>query len=413
MSIPLSRLYHFLHDLSNQDTIIYRFWPHGSKKPYDCKPLFFDQSTQLDKITSVHVFCHDQEPLDSTYFPMLKTKWQDIPSKTNYIYSDNEYCSYFKAVNCVSHSVYVESLLVHSEKNSQELEVFEKCGHRGVYYWSHALIARDWYRYAEHDVSLVFDPSAVKDDFLVYNRAWSGTREYRLKLAEMIVKNNLLPNCNIKFSVMEDIFDYRQHQFKNPAFKINTALEDYFEENTASSDASADYDQQDYCQSGIELVLETLFDDKRWHLTEKSLRPMATGKPFILAATPGSLEYLRSYGFRTFSPFIDESYDLIDDSVERLNAIIKLMKSIAELPQDKKVKLWTDLHKIAEWNRQWFFSQTFFNIVVDEYKKNFNSAFKKTKKHYSEVYLHQWLEQHQLPADELAAIESALDAVRP
>jgi hypothetical protein len=48
-------------------------------------------------------------------------------------------------------------------------------------------------------------------------------------------------------------------------------------------------------------------------LTEKALRPIACGQPFILAATPGSLQYLRSYGFKTFSGYIDETYDTIQE----------------------------------------------------------------------------------------------------
>lgn len=412
MSIPLSRLYHFLHDLSNQDTIIYRFWPHGSKKPYECKPLFFEQLTLLEKITSVHVFCHDQEPLDSTYFPMLKTNWQDLPTKINYTH-DSEYCSYFKAVNCVSCSVYVESILVHSEKRSSELETFEQYGHRGVYYWSHAVIARDWYRYAEHDNSMAFDRSRICKDFLIYNRAWRGTREYRLKFSELIIDHNLLPSANMKFSQMEDIFDYHKHQYKNPAFKVTKSLEDYFEQNTAPSDASADYDQDDYRQCAIEVVLETLFDDARWHLTEKSLRPIACGKPFILAGTAGCLEYLRSYGFKTFGDVIDESYDTIADPVERLGAIIALMKSISQLPAEKKLDLFEQMHKIAEYNKQRFFSQDFFDTVINEYKENFALAYQETKKHYNETYFRQWLTQQDLSAQDLSEIESALDSIRP
>lgn len=413
MSIPLSRLYHFLHDLSNQDTIIYRFWPHGSKKPYECYPLFYHTISQIKKITSVHAFCHDQEPLDSTYFPMLTTKWQDIPSKTNYTYSGAEYCSFFKAANCVSHSVYVESILVHSEKNSSELEKFEQYGHRGVYYWSHAVIARDWYRYAEHDNSITFDRLRICKDFLIYNRAWRGTREYRLKFSELVLDNGLLPSANMKFSQMEDIFDYRHHQFKNPAFKVSKPLEHCFEPNTAPSNASADYDQDDYRQHGVEVVLETLFDDQRWHLTEKSLRPIACGKPFILAGTPGSLEYLRSYGFKTFGDVIDESYDTVVDPVERLGAIIKLMKSIAELPADQKLDLFEKLHKIAEYNKKRFFSEDFFDTVISEYRENFSVAYQQVKSHYNETHYRQWVGQTEVDVQELAEIEAALDRIRP
>ena len=86
-------------------------------------------------------------------------------------------------------------------------------------------------------------------------------------------------------------------------------------------------------------MLETLFDDTRWHLTEKSLRPSACGKPFMLAATAGSLQYLRSYGFKTFSGLIDESYDLIVEPHLRLQSIAQEMQRISQLSPNKKYKL--------------------------------------------------------------------------
>ena len=43
----------------------------------------------------------------------------------------------------------------------------------------------------------------------------------------------------------------------------------------------------------------------------------------MLAATPGSLQYLKQYGFETFHGLIDESYDTILDPRERLKTIVQ------------------------------------------------------------------------------------------
>ena len=44
MSIPLDRLYHYIHDVAEQVrgdyVLIYRFWPHGSKNIEDLSVLF-------------------------------------------------------------------------------------------------------------------------------------------------------------------------------------------------------------------------------------------------------------------------------------------------------------------------------------------------------------------------------------
>jgi peptide deformylase len=141
-------------------------------------------------------------------------------------------------------------------------------------------------------------------------------------------------------------------------------IEDYFPINGTPSHYSANFDSNDYNTTDIEVILETLFDEDRIHLTEKSLRPIALAQPFILAATAGSLEYLRSYGFKTFSNVWDESYDTIKDPEHRLVTIAGIMKQIDEWDLATRRKKLAEAQDIADYNRQHFFSQAFFNQVV-------------------------------------------------
>jgi hypothetical protein len=141
-----------------------------------------------------------------------------------------------------------------------------------------------------------------------------------------------------------------------------------------TSDSSAVYDAVDHNQTAVSVVLETVFDH-RIHLTEKTLRPLACGHPFILAAGPGSLELLRKYGFRTFSPYIDESYDAVQDNDLRLNFITEEMKRIYSLSETERKHLIDQCNLIAEFNKKHFFSKDFFNLIVNELKDNVESAF--------------------------------------
>jgi hypothetical protein len=162
--------------------------------------------------------------------------------------------------------------------------------------------------------------------------------------------------------------------FKNKNLQIaNFALEQHLQPTSADSTSSADYCGSDYAACGIEVVLETLFDDSRWHLTEKTLRPIACGKPFLLAATPGSLQYLRNYGFETFADVIDETYDTIADGAARLDAVIQEMKRIADLDTAAKQVLYTKLHEIAQRNKHRFFNGLF-DQVIEEYRTNLDQA---------------------------------------
>ena len=163
--------------------------------------------------------------------------------------------------------------------------------------------------------------------------------------------------------------------FANTALSANfDNVEDLLPINTHDSNSSADYNNLDYKKCGLEIVLETLFDDTRWHLTEKTLRPIACGRPFILMSTPGSLEYLRSYGFETFSDCIDETYDTIQDPKTRLQAIVTEMLRIASMSTRDKQLLWNTLYKISKKNQQLFFSAQWQNKIENEFFENLNSA---------------------------------------
>ena len=344
LSVPLDRLYHFLESFSDNNVVIYYFYPHGTKN-WENLTLFKDYTTVT--FHRYKIVCHDQEPLD---FNLFKNNLTQI----RLMVLDNR-------------------LLCHSEQRSTQLDMFKQHNVVDIYYWSHAIIAQDWFRYAKHD-NMLLQKKEEGYDFLIYNRAWQGTREYRLRFAEMLLEHDIKEYCNIRFAPIDDNVHYLDHVYNNQKWAIHTNLESYYDLNTFDSAASADYTSLDYITSNIEIVLETLFDDDRLHLTEKTLRPIACRQPFILMATHGSLEYLRHYGFETFGDLIDESYDNIIDPVERMAAVVKEMKRITQLPTTEKIELFSKLNIIAARNQKRFFSDDLFEQVTQEYKTNFAQA---------------------------------------
>lgn len=368
MSVPLDRLYNHIDSLCDHDVIIYRFFPHGSKKLSDLKML--KPAPWLEYMTQPLVMFHDQEPLNYDLYSQQDVLSVTEPYGLPEIMQNIVKHAHLRGITSGILGAYDKSIIVHSEQNSSEIQKYERDDFVGVYWWSHAAIARDWFRYAEHDPNLTFYPKHTHKDFLIYNRAWQGTREYRLKFAELLVQSDLIKDCNTKFSATDNQQHYSQHQFVNTQFQVSTVLENHIPTNNHDASASADYDNNDYQTSNIEVVLETLFDDTRWHLTEKSLRPLAVGKPFVLMATPGSLKYLRSYGFETFSPLIDESYDDITAPVDRMQAVIKEMQRIRQLSPSAKTTLYQELNAVAARNKQRFFSQDWQNQIFAELKTN-------------------------------------------
>ena len=380
MSVPLDRLYDFLQTVCNHDVLIYRYYPHGSRKIDDCTPL-----TTIHKSLDANelcVVCHDQEPLDYREFEPY------LPFKI-------EHRNLLPILQCITYHSglqYDKILLCHSELRSKDLEWFEQHDSIGVYYWSHALIARDWYRYAQYDSRLIKNKIYNKD-FLIYNRAWRGLREYRIKFTELLVHANLQTACKITFNPMDGQHHYKDHQFTNLAFEPQRCdLEKFLQPTLAPAASSADYDANDYCQHRIEVVLETVFDDIKWHLTEKTLRPIACGTPFIIVSTPGVLQYLRSYGFKTYESVWDESYDSILDPVKRMQAVIDLMHSIASMNPSDKQLLMDRCAEISKFNQQLFFSDDFWKNIVSEFTRNLDCAVDEMNLHTGRV--RQYVELH-------------------
>lgn len=390
MTIPLDRLYHFIEtvaaDIYKDNVVIYRFWPHGSKNIEDLNQLHSELSWQ-NCVSSPLIWCHDQEPLNYQYYAInLKQlnghSWLDILDTigmswplTNLNWNKN----WFK-----------KNLLLHSEQRSEEVSKYESADELiPVYYWNHALLSMDWFRFAQHEN---FNKN-VKKQFLIYNRAWGGTREYRLKFLELLVNNNLVDCSRSYFNPIdpESQIHYIQHQFQNQSWLPKLDLTRYFEPSSALASSSADFYTKDYQETEIEVVLETLFDDTRLHLTEKTLRPIACKQPFILVGTHGSLEYLRNYGFETFSSIWNEDYDLESDPVKRMTKIISVMKEISCWDNSTRAKKLVQASEIARRNQQHFYSKNFFQQVIDELKLNLQKAFYQMKiDHDLESWLHRW-----------------------
>ena len=371
-----------MQDICKQDIIIYVFKPDGSKKLSDLT-VFSETSTDwLYGHTTMSIILHDQEPLKFDLYNadnISSVLMQRPEQKYHPEMLEQMSQMHIRAVTNFPYSGYDLMMLCHSEKNSGEVEKYQAAGFVPVYYWSHALIARDWFRFAEHDPML--KNKNIQQDFLVYNRAWSGTREYRLKFAELLCTSNLTSHCKTTFNPVDSDIHYTNYKFQNDKFAISTDLESQLQPNTHSSNASADYNNQDYSGTGIEVVLETIFDDQRNHLTEKMLRPIACGVPFIACATPNTLAYLRDYGFKTFSPFINEDYDQEVDPLKRMHMIIDEMSRITNLDAETKASVYVKLYEIAKYNKQRFFSLQFHDMIVDEYKTNLAGAIKTMNQH--------------------------------
>jgi hypothetical protein len=105
-----------------------------------------------------------------------------------------------------------------------------------------------------------------------------------------------------------------------------------------------------YNKSCYSIVAETNFDNEYSFYTEKIAKPMLARRLFVVFSGYRYLHNLKKIGFQTFNGIIDESYDLIEDPIQRFNAAFKEVIKLCQLPQEKILDL---IQPITEHNYQY------------------------------------------------------------
>jgi hypothetical protein len=102
-----------------------------------------------------------------------------------------------------------------------------------------------------------------------------------------------------------------------------------------SVNAWTDVDFQSYSNCYFEICFETFIHGEYKSLTEKVFKPLVNYSPFLLVAYPGALKLLRELGFKTFSPYINESYDEIEDTNLRLQALYAEITRLCSMTKEE------------------------------------------------------------------------------
>jgi hypothetical protein len=97
--------------------------------------------------------------------------------------------------------------------------------------------------------------------------------------------------------------------------------------------------------------------------SEKIFKCLALKHPFIVVSTSGFLQALRDKGYKTFAPYIDESYDAITDDNERMDAIVNEINRLCNLSEQELVQFTHDIKKIVEHNSTHLDNTTDFRIT--------------------------------------------------
>jgi len=209
-------------------------------------------------------------------------------------------------------------------------------------------------------------------------------RLFRLVLTSQLIKRNLLDNAfysiwinttnQEKIEFDKEFVTKGSKQFPNLIMEVPTILNAYISKFPMmvypTFTATTCYCQDDvflYNNSYFSLVGETVFakyaglqDDlfyECYDFSEKLFRPIKFKHPFILLARPNSLKVLREDGYKTFHPFINESYDLIENDEDRLLAILTEVERLCNYTDEEWLEFQKNVRDIVEHNAMYLDSR--------------------------------------------------------
>ena len=192
---------------------------------------------------------------------------------------------------------------------------------------------------------LVDDPRGVyvEDGCLhLYTKNWvwmdlalhNQYRNYNYVRLEATTKHFFLMLMNLRKVHRDQLFDVTQpyhvdslYSYVERGIFIQGDVPPTGSNQCAGTSDQGFYNPNWYSDTCFSMVAESQVNGKRF-ISEKIFKPLAFQHPFIVYGTANTLSHLHDLGFETFEHAIDESYDSIDNSQLRLQAIQQVLKDL-------------------------------------------------------------------------------------
>ena len=127
--------------------------------------------------------------------------------------------------------------------------------------------------------------------------------------------------------------------------------------------------KQPYLDSYLNITTETDFLNPTGYASEKVWKPFGFFQPVLLVGSPNTLEFVRSFGFKTFNGFIDESYDKETDNAKRFELIEKEIVKFSKMSKQEVHDWYWSMEDILVHNHKLFLDIG--EHKADQYKKMF------------------------------------------
>jgi hypothetical protein len=187
-----------------------------------------------------------------------------------------------------------------------------------------------------------YTPVNQKNLFLNYNR---NPRPHRVEFLSNLLNVDIFNRGLI--SIGKVIDGNNEFLINNTPITIDDTYDLKF--NMACSITKSDYEK-----TFISVVSETLVDEGTLFITEKTWKPIMVGHPFMILGNQGTLKYLKSIGYKTFSPWINEEYDDISDSATRLIKIVEELEKLSKKSVEELLEIRKEMGDICKHNQENF-----------------------------------------------------------
>lgn len=201
--------------------------------------------------------------------------------------------------------------------------------------------------------------------FLSMNRA---SRPHRTVLfSELSSNQNLMDKVEISFTgisqdiqkehlnLLSDNYKNNKERLLNVDCSNNKILDVEFKNEstqyyTIPVNLAFTYGWDFHNSTFVNIVSETLVTNSSIFFTEKIHKSIISAQPFIVVGNPFYLKKMRELGYKTFSEFWDESYDLETDFTKRFEKIVETLEYISTWDFNRCNEVYTSMVPILKHN---------------------------------------------------------------
>jgi hypothetical protein len=216
-----------------------------------------------------------------------------------------------------------------------------------------------------------FEESIGKDkkDFLLLSRHWKLHRLLLLSHLHKLGLDKNLVSWDKRFYSKNIVEEMYRHDRNEEFGKLIEETSSVLDIDDLTKIAGFGFEDKNiYLNSYVSIVTESVFFQSKGaddvfvnfptgYLSEKIWKPIGHCQPFILAGPAKSLEYLRNrFGFKTFHPYIDESYDMECDDFARLRLIQDEITKFSNKTKEEKDEFLNNVKEICIDNQKLFFN---------------------------------------------------------